>query len=152
MEFSAIFGNLALEQRKEWYQNKIKEGQKSFALSRLESKLAKILTVANGHRKHKLPKHDRAYYVLLQQAEDLIDQFCSDYSVGSDTIYAQIPAMKELQEWGVPAPAEMSKPVKFAIVGIAVMAGTFIVGFLSGSIQLLFHYGWLLSHLAHHAH
>lgn len=145
MEFAANIGDLARRDRTEWIKNKIKEGQKAFAMHQLETKLAKIIKTANGHRKNKLPKYAPAYYILCQRAEDLIAEFAKDYDVNPDDIYAQIPAMKELQDWAI-KPHQSPRAIQFlaSLVGIAI--GAFVVGLTTGGLQCLFHYGWALAH------
>ena len=129
-----------------WIQKQYRDARKAIALRTLEGKLAKIITISNGHRKNGLPKHAPAYQALAKQAVSLIDTFCLEYSVDQDEVYAQIPAMTELKELGSPAPAEMNPAGRIVAGILGVIFGLIVAGFLTGAIQRLFHLGWTIAH------
>jgi hypothetical protein len=133
-----------------WISDSVKKGRKAWALRQLESKMAKIITTFNGHRKKNVAKHSPVYRTLLQKAESLISDFCTEYDVPYLTIETQMPALVELKKWGAAAPSASSKigyVIVYVIVGII---GSVIIviglGFATGLIERLFHLGRVLTH------
>ena len=123
--------------------------RKTMALRKLEGKLAKIFNIANGHKKKKVPFHSPQYVSLWNAANEAIKEFCAEYGVNSEEVFAQMPAMRELQQWGSPAPPKSSAFMQWA-VGVPLCAAALIAaGWGVGLMQWLVTYG---HNLAPHAH
>lgn len=130
--------------------DKYRQARKAVALRQLEGKLAKIIAMSNGHRKNNVAKYSDTYQILLVKAEDAISEYCAAYSVPAGEIYAQMPAIKELRDWGSSAPIEAPAAVK--VIGYISMTiiGIFVAGWAAGVIQRLFHFGWTIAN--YHMH
>jgi hypothetical protein len=128
-----------------WMGLKFKAVGKEIARRNLESKLAKIIVTANGHRTKNVPRYAPVYGSLYRSAEDHIAKFCTKYDVPELEIYSQLPAMKELKDWAMDSRPSLYRVRLAAMKLFLSVIGVVILGLSSGLIQRLFHFGWMLS-------
>ena len=131
--------------RVDWLKSKCNDARKGIALRILERKLAKIVTVCNGHRTKNVARYSMPYSVLYPKAVALIEAFCTDYEVPQEDIYAQMPALAELKSWAIRPPSTFSLTRLLVYISAPIVA-LFILGLASGYAQRLIHFGWALAH------
>ena len=131
--------------RVDWLKKKVTDARKGIALRVLERKLAKIITVCNGHRTKNVARYAAPYGVLYPKAVALVEEFCTEYSVPEEDVYAQMPALAELKSWAVRPPSTFSFG-RLLVYMAGPIAALFILGLASGWAQRIIHFGWALAH------
>jgi hypothetical protein len=131
--------------RVDWLKKKVTDARKGFALRILERKLAKIITVCNGHRAKNVARYAAPYGVLYPKAVALVEEFCTAYSVPEEDVYAQMPALAELKSWAV-RPPNTGSAGRLLVYILGPVVALFIIGLASGWAQRIIHFGWALAH------
>lgn len=131
--------------RVDWLKKKVTDARKGFALRTLERKLAKIITVCNGHRAKNVARYAAPYGVLYPKAVALVEEFCTEYSVPEEDVYAQMPALAELKSWAV-RPPNTGSAGRLLVYILGPVVALFIIGLASGWAQRIIHFGWALAH------
>jgi hypothetical protein len=131
--------------RVDWLKKKVTDARKGFALRILERKLAKIITVCNGHRAKNVARYATPYGVLYPKAVALVEEFCTEYGVPEEDVYAQMPALAELKSWAV-RPPNTGSAGRLLVYILGPVVALFIIGLASGWAQRIIHFGWALAH------
>jgi hypothetical protein len=131
---------------RDWAGKQARAAYKAIALRSLESSLSDIITIANGHQKKGIAKHAQVYSVLWSKADALIIAFSERHAVDRSELYAQMPALAELEDWASPAPASSSPSVRFAAALVGFGFIPVIMGCATGLFQSMFGWGHQLVH------
>ena len=146
IEITDLNPSAFIKVRVDWITNKFKDGRKAVELRMLERKLANIITICNGHRTKNVARYASPYASLYEKAETLVAEFCTQYGVDQDDVYAQMPAMAELKSWAV-RPPDTGRVGRLLVYLLGPVIGLVIIGLASGYAQRLIHFGWHLAHL-----
>lgn len=140
-KINIVVGQFSTSRPVTWLSGQVKFTQKQIALRSLEGTLAKVITTANGHRKQNVKKHSAVYAALWQTAKSEIAAYCLKQDATFEDVYAQMPALKELEQWAEPAPPK-SSPIAYVIGGIVAWMGlAFILGAGSAVTHLFYTWG-----------
>lgn len=130
--------NLKARTEQHWFDFK-----KFLALRRLESDLDNIIKIMTGHRNNKVPAGSSYYLALNKEARDKIFCFTEEFKVSFNSVYEQIPALKELEDLAYPVVSSPMKKIAYmpiVIIGVSMLILFF--GLFTHFIQWLFTVGY----------
>jgi hypothetical protein len=140
-KIDTVIGQFSKSGPVSWLSTQVKSSRKALALRSLEGTLAKVITTANGHRKQNVKKHSAVYAALWLTAKDEIAAYCLKQDATFDDVYAQMPALKELELWAEPAPPKQS-PIALTVLGVAAwVGGAFGIGVLIAVTEMFYKWG-----------
>jgi hypothetical protein len=119
---------------------RLTKARRSLALKSLESKLGDLLMAATAHEANGVKAGDDRYSVLLAQAEERIDSFCSKFKVPRLEVESQCSGLHKLRTLATLPEPRFSQPVmvsSYIAVGVVVL---FLIGVIAGIVNLGYHF------------
>lgn len=117
----------------------LRDRELTWAKSRLEQQLAKIIETANGHRAQGLPSGSPVYVALHLQANRQIDDFCAKHGVERLAVEQGVPVLRDLEAL-TRAPSLVARLFKGLAILIAGIIGAIAIGCAGGLIAAGYHW------------
>lgn len=112
--------------------------QQSVERRSFERSLEKIIRAANAHNSRGLSPGEAQFKLLRGQADELCANFARRWSISTELLEAQIPAITKVKSLADPVPVANRAPiVVFGIIAAAVTC--FLLGVFGGLVSVGYH-------------